>query len=39
MAAADKSNARVKYNSFDSSIIEIHEDDFETFWDELTEQN
>lgn len=39
MAAADKSNARVKYNSFEGSIVEIHEDDFDTFFDELTEQS
>lgn len=38
-AAADKSKARIKIDNFESSVIEIHEDDFEAFLEELTEQN
>ncbi len=33
--AADKTNARIKSDNFESSIIEIHEDDFEAFFGEL----
>ena len=35
--AAEKTNARVKLDNFESSIIEIHEDDFEAFFGELQE--
>jgi len=38
-AAADKSKTRIKIDNFESSVIEIHEDDFEAFLEELTEQN
>jgi CDC45-like protein len=35
--AASKSNVRVKFDNFDSSIVEIHKEDFDAFLDELTE--
>jgi hypothetical protein len=35
--AAEQANVRVKFNNFDSSIVEIPKDDFDVFFDKLTD--
>ena len=36
--ATRETNVRIKFDNFESSIVEIHKDDFDEFFFKLTEQ-